>query len=164
MRALDEKLALISSRRATSFTQNNVLTYDFSEVIRDFFTDNFDMSVTVEIVGNHQGHMRILHEQTFEFLKDFILLVLGKHTVKIKLYTTDENYVMELYSDTIRDMDIAERSEFIRKAHQAGFSLFVEGDMFQLYTRYQKSDYLRVHTINATKARIYRDMMMFFFY
>ena len=163
MKTLEQKLALITAKKATNFTLNNVLTYDFSSVIAEFFRENFDMYVTVEVVGNHQGHMCILSEHTFEFLKDFIVTVLGRHTVKIKLYTVAENYVMQLSCDAIRDMDMEERTRFIRLAHKANFKLHITEDAFQLYTRYQKADHLRVHAVNVQKIELCKQMNKLFF-
>lgn len=164
MNSLEQQLAMITSRRATSLTPNNVLTYDFSAVISEFFKENFDMYVTVESIGNHCGHMRILSEYTFEFLKKFLLRVLGRHTIKIKLYTKDENYVMELITDGVREMGVKERSEFIRLAHSAGFKMHIGEGLFQLYTRYQQSDFMRVHAINIAKIELWRRMCDMFFY
>ena len=154
---------MITSRRATSLTPNNILTYDFSEVIHDFFKENFDMYVSVERVGNHCGHMRILPDHTFEFLKKFLLSVLGRHTIKIRLYTSGESYVMELVTDGVRDMDAAKRSEFIRLAHSAGFRMHIGDGFFQLYTPYKESDYMRVHAINIAKIELHRQMCAMFF-
>lgn len=164
MHTLEERLSLITSRRASSLTPNNILTYDFSEVISDFFRENFDMYVTVEKVGNFCGHMRILADHTFEFLKRFILSVLGRHTVKIRLYTAGESYVMELITDGVRDMDVKERSRFIALAHKAGFKMHIGDGFFQLYTRYQESDFMRVHAINVAKIELHRQMAAMFFY
>lgn len=164
MHTLEERLARITSRRATNLTPNNILTYDFSEVIYDFFSENFDMYVTVEKIGNHCGHMRILADHTFEFLKKFILSVLGKHTIHIKLYTESDSYVMELITDGICEMDIKERSHFITLAHKAGFKMHIGECSFQLYTRYQQSDFMRVHAINIAKIELHRQMAAMFFY
>lgn len=164
MKTLEQRLAMITSRRATNLTPNNILTDDFSAVIHDFFSENFDMYVTVEKIGNHCGHMRILSEYTFEFLKKFLLSVLGRHTIKIKLYTKDDDYVMELFTDGIRDMDIKERTSFIRLAHKAGFKMHIGDGFFQLYTRYQQSDFMRVHAINIAKIELQREMSAMFFY
>lgn len=164
MYSLKQRLSMITSRRATNLTPNNVLTYDFSEVIADFFTENFDMYVTVERIGSFCGHMRILSEHTFELLKRFLLSVMGRHTIRIKLYTSGENYVMELITDGIRDMDIRERSEFIRLAHRAGFRMHIGDGVFRLYTRYQESDFMRVHAINIAKIELQREMAAMFFY
>lgn len=163
MKTLEKKLALITSKKATNFTLNNVLTYDFSSVIEDFFRENFDMYVTVEVIGNHQGHMRILSEHTFEFLKAFIVSVLGRHTVKIKLYTVNNNYVMELICDAIKDMGVEERTRFIRLAHKANFKLQVADGVFRLYTRYQGEDYLRVHVINVQRLELNKQIHTLFF-
>ena len=155
---------MITSRRATNLTQNNILTYDFSEVIYDFFKENFDMYVTVDKIGNHCGHMRILSEHTFEFLKKFLLRVLGRHTINIKLYTSGENYVIDLITDGIRDMDPVEHSQFIRLAHSAGFKIHIGDGIFRLYTHYQQSDFMRVHAINIAKIELQRQMCAMFFY
>lgn len=163
MTTLEEKLLAISSRRSSKFTKNNVLTYDFSTVLEEFFKENFDMYVTVERIGNHLGHMRILSEQAFVLLRSFMLAVLGRHTVKLRLYTDDESYVMELHSHGIRDMDLKERSHFIRLAHSAGFDIRIYDDYFKLYTPYQKSDPMRVHAINVPKLMLKRDMEAMFF-
>ena len=163
MNTLKQKLSMITSRRATKLTPNNILTYDFSEVIYDFFKENFDMYVTVEKIGNHCGHMRILSEHTFEFLKKFLVRVLGRNTINIKLYTSGENYVMELISEGVRDMDASERSEFIKLAHSAGFKIHIGDGVFRLYTRYQQSDYMRVHAINIARIELQRQMFAMFF-
>ena len=163
MNTLEERLARISAQRSTTLTPNNVLTYDFSEVVSDFFKENFDMYVTVEKIGNHCGHMRILAGHTFEFLKKFLLRVLGSHTIRIKLYTNDENYVMELITDGVCDMDPVEKSEFIRLAHSAGFKIHIGDGFFRLYTRYQQSDFMRVHAINVAKIELHRQMCAMFF-
>ena len=163
MNTLEERLAKITSRGSTSLTPNNILTYDFSEVISDFFSENFDMYVTVEKIGNHRGHMRILAGHTFEFLKKFLLAVRGRHTIRIKLYTNDENYVMELITDGIRDIDAIGRSEFIRLAHSAGFKIHIGDGFFRLYTSYQQSDFMRVHTINIAKRDLQLQMCYMFF-
>ena len=163
MNTLEERLAKVTSRRATSLTPNNILTYDFSEVISDFFGENFDMYVTVERIGNHCGHMRILVEHTFEFLKKFLLAVRGEHRIRIKLYTTDENYVMELITDGISHIDAIGRSEFIRLAHSAGFKIHIGDGSFRLYTSYKQSDFMRVHAINIAKIEIRQQMCYIFF-
>ena len=163
MDTLEQRLAAITSRRATKLTPNNILTYGFSTVLRDFFSENFDMYVTVEVVGNHCGHMRIVADYTFEFLKSFLLSVKGRHTIKIRLYTQGESYVMELISEGISDMDIIERSRFIRLAHNAGFNMHIGDGFFQLYTGYQESDYMRVHALDIERLRLQRDICVMFF-
>ena len=97
-------------------------------------------------------------------MKKFLLAVRGRHTIRIKLYTNDENYVMELITDGVRDMDIKERSEFIRLAHRAGFKMHIGDGYFQLYTHYAESDFMRVHAINIAKIELQREMCTMFFY
>lgn len=127
-------------------------TMAFSHGIKEFIEENFRGLAEVEYDTSMNLSIMISPDYSAYFFKKLLSYIYGKAFVKIRVYTDDKQFNVEISSDTSLPISRQETNELIRQARNAGFEVYSIDTSITMATPILKEASLSVYAIPVERG------------